>query len=371
MNARTLAPSPSRRGVAAPLACAVPFACAAAIVAGGAAAADRPFSSASPWNTAIPSSAVYGSAPAAPGLLAGVDSWDAQNVWSIPFYRATTADASRPLLYNPLAWYKVFTGEWRRAGNGAAVEAEILASSKTAFPYPGNVYSTTKAGAWTLPSSYNKTLNPASPPARFYVGAAMKPATGADGHMAVAQPNGSVLETYATIVLGSGQLVALSYAVSSATGLGDGWQNGQTASMLPSYAGLLCDEELAAGVRHAMAISAPASLLATQIAYPAYAFDRDATTNQQPYSGALPMGARLALPPSVSVASLKLATAEGAAIAAAAKTYGFIIVDRGGSGATIRVNPNCAAANPVLRAWSYGLQNDLNAIFSRLTRVGW
>lgn len=141
--------------------------------------------------------------------------------------------------------------------------------------------------------------------------------------------------------------------------------------MLPSYAGLFCDGEIASGVKHAMAVSAPAALLVPKAVYPAYAFDRDAMTNREPYGGVVPMGGRLALPPSVSVAQLGLVTAEGRAIAAAAKGYGFIVVDRGGSGVTIRVRPNCPTGNEALRAWNYGLQNDLNAIFAKVRLVSW
>lgn len=337
----------------------------------GADAQAATFTAASPWNTAVPAAATFAAAPAASGLVAGVDSWDPQGTWAIASTAAASTDALRPLLYHPLAWYKVFSGEWKRTGNSAAVEAEIRSGAKTSFPYPGNVFSTTSKAGWALPASYNKTVNPSSPPARFRIGAGAAPAPGADGHLAATQPDGTVLETYATILLSTGEIVALSYAVTSPTSLGDGWQNGQTASMLPSYAGLFCDADLAAGLKHAMAISVPPSLLSPQVAYPAYAFDRDAMTNQQPYSGALPMGARLALPPSVSVASLNLSTAEGKAVAAAARTYGFIIVDRGGSGVTIRVTPSCPTKSAALRAWNWGLQSDLNAIFAKVRRVAW
>ncbi|WP_139223526.1 hypothetical protein [Methylocapsa palsarum] len=314
---------------------------------------------------------MYASEPADPGLVAGVDSWDQRNVWTIPIYTAGANDPLQPLLYNSLAWYKVFTGEWKRVGNSAAVEADILASSKTSFPYRGNVFSTTTPNAWTLPASYNETVSSASPPARFRIGAGMTPAIGTDGHMVVFQPVGTALETYATIVLSSGPVVALSYATTSTTSAGDGWQNGQTASMLPAYAGLFCDEDVATGLNHALAITVPPTLLAPQIAYPAYAFDRDSLINKQPYAGVLPMGSRLALPPSVSVASLALSTAAGKAIATAAKAYGFIIVDRGGTGVTIRVKPKCATSDSVLRAWNYGLQNDLNAILAKVRSVTW
>lgn len=86
----------------------------------------------------------------------------------------------------------------------------------------------------------------------------MAPAPGPDGHRAVIQPDGRIVETYATIVLSSGQVVALSYSVTDPSSSGDGWQNGQTASMLPNYAGQLDDVEIANGVNHAIAITVPA-----------------------------------------------------------------------------------------------------------------
>jgi hypothetical protein len=105
-----------------------------------------------------------------------------------------------------------------------------------------------------------------------------------------------MVETYATIVLSTGQTIALTYSVGNPSSSGDGWQNGKTASMLPSYAGQIWEEEIANGITHAIAITVPVKLLAAKIAYPAYAFDRDATTAQPPYSGVIPMGGRLACP---------------------------------------------------------------------------
>jgi hypothetical protein len=197
----------------------------------------------------------------------------------------------------------------------------------------------------------------------------MLPAPDTDGHRCVLQPNGLVVETYATIVLSSGQVVALSYSVTDPSSLGDGWQNGQTASMLPSYAGQLYDNEIANGITHAIAITIPATLLVPIIRYPAYAFDRDATTANPPYSGTIPMGGRLALPGSFSIASLGLKTPEGQAIAIAAQKFGFIVVDRGGSGITLRVQPNTPNQDAALHMWNSQLQADLNAIFANVQQV--
>ncbi|SFK14653.1 hypothetical protein [Methylocapsa palsarum] len=336
-----------------------------------AAAAPKLFSATSAWNVSIPSSgATWSSSQATPNVVAGLDTWDSGNTWTNPFYVASnTTPCLQPLLYNSNAWYKVYTGEWLRWGNSSAVEQAILASSSAEFPYTGNVFSSIATTSWVLPPSYNKTMNPVSSPARFCFSADMIPAPGPDGDRAVLQPNNLVLETYSTIVLSSGQVVALSYAVTDPSSRGDGWQNGQSASMLPHYAGRIYDDEIKTGINHAISISVPPKFLAAQIAYPAYAFDRDAMRSNPPYSGVLPMGSRLALPPSVTNASLRLSTPEGVAIANAARRFGFIIIDRGGGGVTLCVNPKGAALNSTLHAWNWGLQSDLNAIFAKVRRV--
>jgi hypothetical protein len=305
-----------------------------------------------------------------PNIVAGLDTWDENNTWTVPFYTATDADPLEPLLYNANAWIKVNSGDWARWGNSSAVEGTILASSSPSFPDLGNVTSSISSRSWALPPSYNKTINPPEPPARFYFSADMKPAPGPDGDRSVLQPNGHVVETYATILLSSGQVVALSYSVTDPSSRGDGWQNGRTASMVPHYAGLIYGDEIAAGIDHAMSIAVPPKLLtARRIAYPAYAFDRDAMTSSPLYAGVLPMGSRVALPPSVSIDSLKLKTMEGKAIATAARRYGFIIVDRGGSGITLMVEPNSTSPERALHSWDWGLQEDLNAIFAKVRQV--
>lgn len=187
--------------------------------------------------------------------------------------------------------------------------------------------------------------------------------------MVVRQPSGLMLETYATIVLSDGTLVALSYSLTDPNSLGDGWQRGQTASMLPSYAGAIIDSEIETGIDHAMAITVPPRLLAPKFSYPAYAFDRDALTNDTPYSGNLPMGARLALPADLDIDRLGLLTEAGRAIAVAGRRHGFIIVDRGGEGVTIRVRPTGNPTQPKLHAYHPILSADLSKIMANVVAV--
>lgn len=326
------------------------------------------FSSTSAWNIPIPPNAVFSTNKIGTIKYCGLDSWD-DNSWTIPFYTSTTGDGLHPLLYNELAWQNVSNGQWLRSGNSASVESQILASSKPLFPYTGNVYSSMSTTSWKLPQDYNKTLNPPSPPAKFYFNTQMSPATAPDGHIAILQPNGLVLEAYSAIILSTGQLVALSYAVTDPKSRGDGWQNGQTASMLPDYAGHIYEDEITTGINHAIAIAIPASLLKASIAYPAFAFDRNALTANPPYSGNVPMGGRIALPPSLNVSSLNLQTKEGKSIANAAKTYGFIVTDRNGEGITLKVQPVGLSNISLMRNWNSKLQTDLLSIFNNLRLV--
>lgn len=328
------------------------------------------FAENSPWNIAVPVTAVTGSTNMAAGFPVGFDTWDNQGYWVVPLYQATTGDPKVQVLYNPSSWSSVYAGVWRRFGNSPAVEAEILSTSSSIFPHPGNVFSSTSADEWTLPASYN-VLNVGVPP-RVMLNApasGMLPAAGADGHMVVRQPSGAMLETYATIVLSDGTLVALSYSLTEPDSLGDGWQRGQTASMLPSYAGAILDSEIETGIEHAIAITVPPKLLAPRFAYPAYAFDRDALTNDIPYSGDLPMGARLALPPGLRIEQLGLLTTPGKVIAAAASKHGFIIVDRGGDGITIRVRPTGNPTQPQLHTYDPLLSADLSNIVAHVVAV--
>jgi hypothetical protein len=321
------------------------------------------------WTSDVPPLAAHGKYLTLDAPI-GLDTWLSPDIWSIPVYTSSRRDSRRPLLYNPDAWSNVAEGRWQRSGNNPKIEQEILATSSTTFPPPGNVFSSTSPQTWTLPATFNKAYLPDTGFASFYASAQDLPAPGPDGHMAVLQPDDTVLETYATITLSSGQIVALSYSVSDLHSAGDGYQNGQTASMLPSYLGVIDDTEVTAGhINHAMAITVPSRFLSPQIAYPAFAFDRNALTESPPYSGSLPMGTRLAIPADTALDSLKLKTSSGRTIAAAAHRYGFIIVDRGGEGITMRIRRNSPKPNDDLHNPTPELQDDLRVIFAHLIAI--
>jgi len=328
------------------------------------------FSADGAWRAPIAPGAILGDDPVPAGIDVGFDTWLPDDPWSIPFYTERSGLQRERLLYNPGAWLMVASGRWARFGNPPATERAILASSTDHFPTLGNVFSTIDPYAWKLPRSFNQVQNPDTGPAWFWFPKDATPSPGPDGHMAVAQPDGHVVETYATIILGDGTAVALSYSVTDPGGRGDGWQNGQTASMIPCYAGLIEDREASHdGIWHAMAITIPARLLAPRAVYPAFAFDRNALTSKPPYGGTMGMGARLALPPDLDLATLNISTVEGRHIARAAQTYGFIVVDRGGEGITLRVRRNGTATDPVLHRFNPMLRSDLGKIFAHVQQV--
>jgi hypothetical protein len=267
------------------------------------------------------------------------------------------------VLYNVNAWNNIASGKWKRSGNGAAIDAQILATSSPLFPSGGNVYSSQSASQWALPTYFDELVNPPNPPAYIFAPVAAVPAAGTDGPMAIFQPDGTVFESYATIRLGSGQIVAMQYHIVDSRGDGSGYANGTTASMLPVFAGVIRNSDLANGlIDHAMKIIVPAALLSPAYVMPALAFDRNPS-----YSGHLPMGARLAIPPTVNLKSLGLTTPVGKMIAAAAQAFGFIVADQGGGANTIMVEAG-ATSNGV-NLYDPRVNRDIQMIMSVVETV--
>ncbi len=323
-------------------------------------------SSGSAWTRPV---SARGAAPAFPsGTLGGLDTWS--DGWAVPVFTGSSASPLRPVLYHPEAWGRVASGAWKRSGNSATTEREILAGASGTFPHPGNVYSSTRADRWALPDEFNRVANaPGGAPRRFFVPAPARPAPAWDGHLVVRQPGGRALECYAAVRLSSGEIVCLSYSLVNLRGACSGYENGQTASMCPVVSGVMDDPAVVpGGLKHALALTVPAAALRPAFAAPAFAFDRGALTENPPYAGDLPMGAKLTLPARFDPQDL--GTPEGRAIGQALQTYGGIIADRGGSGVSFRVRANPAAPNPRLRAWDWGLQEDLNALVGALVRAG-
>jgi hypothetical protein len=334
---------------------------------------ERFFSEDSSWNTPIERGAQFMQVPGLETWPVGFSSWLGDVAASVPVYFAADGDPDRPILFNRDAWNNVESGAWRRTGNPQAVEREILETAEPMFPYPGNYYSTQVAGlTWnTLPSGLPPTNDYANTTGLFDDGPIFArippsavPSPDGDGHMVVIQPDGRALELYATIVLSTGEVVSSMFSFTDPAGTGSGREHGRRASMLPSYGGILRSAEIADGeIDHAMVLLAPPAMLSTSFVEPALAFDSDPSD----YGGTLPMGARLAIPPEVDIDDLGLRTSFGAMIAAAAKTYGFYIGDRGGPGWTIVTEYRPSSQS--LAEWDRDRNEDLNRIFEALRQV--
>ena len=317
----------------------------------------RPFSDNSPWNRGVPADAIYLPAPGIRNLFIGY-TYGKDDHQNVGVAIARSSDPPRPVLYNHGAWNEVAAGNWQRFDNSRSVELEILAGSSTSFPFDANSYSTATEldGQRSLPESY---FGKGNPPTILTVAAPLsaRPAPDNDGHMVVFLPDGRALETYATIILSSGEIVAQMASFTDYRADGTGWWNGRRASMLPSYGGILRDREVSQEViDHALAANVSRTVLDTAAAWPALAFDANPR-----YSGSLPMGSLLAIPRDIDVADFEWQSALGLALARAAQAHGIYLVDRGGSDG-ISLITETTIRHPLMVRGDQSLQLDLNRI---------
>lgn len=329
----------------------------------------QPFQANSPWNAPISVDATYRDAPGVASLLVGLSSWLPGESTSIPVYQAGSGDPLEKVLYNPDTWKNLLSGKWKNIGNTASVEKQILDGASGDFPYDHHTFVSQAVGRLVMPSSYDEIDHPDGQTLQIRAPEGVRPSIGEDGHMVVFQPDGKSVETFGTIVLSDGTVVAQSYKeTDQANAKGDGFSNGVTASMLPVYAGLIRQEEYDKGeIQHAMKLVVPASLLHPSFVYPAYSFDRDAMTSNPSYSGSLSMGTRLGLPRDLDLAELGLDTKFGRIVAEAAQKHGFIVTDRGGTGITIITETGITTPDLDNYQWQRG--DDLQTIFDNVKRV--
>jgi hypothetical protein len=320
-----------------------------------------------PWRAGISANAVFSEVQSLSAYPVGFSSWLVPDGVSVPLYWAVLADRSVRVLYHADAWSMLASGTVHAAGNPPDVELHIRAGASAVFPFSYHPYVSQSGREFRLPRQYapiRRNADGTAPAVRTPAG--LRSSGNADGHMVIFQPDGSAFEAFAAITLSEGTVVCASYQVTDSAGPGDGRQNGVTASMIPVYAGLVRKVELDAGlIDHAIKIVAPASLLAPEFVYPALAFDRAALTEDPPYSGTLPMGARLAIPKDVDLAGLKLRSQVGKVVAEAAQRHGFIITDRGGRGITLITEAGVGGSYP----FDHGVEIDLRRIFSVVQRV--
>jgi PKD repeat protein len=322
----------------------------------------QPFASTSPWNYPVGSGAVYTSVPNLTSVYFGLGP---ATSWTAGIYVATSSDRVGSLYFNNSNWSFLYSGitingthyPVHNSGNPAVVENWLRQNSSTTNNWPANNYVTVVPGASSpnWPADYHHATDPYYS-RTFNIPNGAVPSPDTDGHLAVYQPNGWVLETYASIVLANGDVVTSVGSYTDAQGDGTGWSSGRRASMLPSFAGLIRSGEITAGsIPHAMNVLLSATMLKEQAMWPAYSWDTNAG-----YSGTLPMGSLLAIPASVDVHNLGL-TAQGEVVAHAAQDYGIYVADRGGPGGMTLL----AELNASDSTWS-GQGNDLSIIKNNL-----
>jgi hypothetical protein len=308
----------------------------------------QPFSANSPWNYPIGSKAIYEVIPGLPDLSIGLN-YDGR--WTTAIYSANENDRVGKLYFNQETW-QLLDGGMKNRGNPPRVE-ERLRSKSSPDPLPANPYSTVIPGSsepvW--PADYHKA-DAFYYSRTFRIPPSAYPSPDSDSLIAIYQPNGWVLDAYGAIVLSNGDIVCMAVSYIDARGEGTGWSNGRRASMIPSFAGLIRDGEITSGaIRHALACQMSPTVLREEAMWPAYAFDMNAS-----YSGSIPMGALLAVPPQVNINNLGL-TAQGKVLALAMQNFGVYIVDRGGSGG-MTLLADLKARDIRWKDW----QNDLNVI---------
>ncbi len=320
------------------------------------------FSKASPWNTSISPCVSYRAAPGIGALETGLTSWNPS--WgNIAIYYARNSDPVEQVLFNAHTRTLVKQKVVRRWGNPPSVEQRILDLSSEVNPFPANQYSTTKAGLHRLPAFYNAWVQKG--PVYIHVPRNAVPPPSSDGNMVVIQPNGTAMEMYSAIRFSSGPIVSSMFSFTPALGgMGEGYENGRSASMIEVYAGVIRDLDVISGqIRHALAVAAPPSLLKAGYVSPAAAFD----SNSSKYAGTLPIGSHLALPSTLNLNSLGLLSNFGKKLASASQTYGMYIVDQGGAGLSLVVQSNPTSS--VLSRESSAVQHDIDKIVHNLKLV--
>ena len=289
-----------------------------------------PFSQTSPWNTPIGSAARYSPIPAISAM-----SLNYEERWTSAVVIATDSDPLAPILFGP-SWgpqsmWNFLANGGKTCGNSVDIETSLKNRASPNLPYTANFYSTLATpdtSVWQLPPDYQQASVNYKSSARLPVNAC--PSPDSDALMAVFQPDGTVLDTVNTVVTSDGVILASMASYVDGRGEGTGYSNGRRAGMVPSFAGLIRKGEIKSGrISHALVALAPPSLLTTAAVWPALAFDRDAG-----YSGTLPMGTLLAIPPQVDVTKLGLSP-QGLTIARASQDYGVYLMDRGGTGLTL------------------------------------
>ncbi|MFL6692687.1 MAG: hypothetical protein ACJ8GO_06980, partial [Ramlibacter sp.] len=166
-----------------------------------------------------------------------------------PVFHGASSDPVWTLRFNPDCYGNLWSGAWSRLMADAATADGIWNDRATVgtFPTDCNGYVTVSSSGLVAPS--RGTYDPKGsgqtdamllPGKAIHAPAGLLPSQGGtDWTMIVHLPDGTVLETFATVVLPGNRIVCGSYKITRPGLAGDGWQNGFRASMIPGYAGLI------------------------------------------------------------------------------------------------------------------------------------
>lgn len=293
----------------------------------------------------------------------GMQDWDG----GLPLYEALGSDLIWQVGFNANAFTLISDGTW-----GSMSDNDIWATCTPVMATDYNPYATITAdspgGSPTPPTfgTYHSkgvrnpfpitySTAPIFMPRDLAVGGA-----NTDWTVVVVQPNGMVFAAFACKVLSGFRLACANYEITNSEQSGDGIQNGFRASMLPGYAGLVTTEDLefafaqdtqAVGttstevIPHRIGLLVPKEMLTLSggpFTYPASAADSQADAANA-YSGTkLLCGDILTLDPAAS-SGAEFGYFFGSdswmkwprVLYNTFLQYGFVAVDRGGSGITL------------------------------------
>ncbi len=303
----------------------------------GAPSFTEPFARDSCWKAAIPVDATYVDVRNQWKKLVVHSAGIAVTKWTVGVYQAKRSDPRVHVLYaSPTLYERVQSGAVLSSGNPPALEAQLRQACTAAPTFDQPYYAVPATGPFTALRKH--------PPTEISSPKGALPSPDADGHLVILQSDGHTLfEAFCAVILHNGDIICPLADLQDLTGPGDGGTTGLRASMLPALGGLIRKGELAHGaIEHALTCTLYRGCLQRGAhVWPALSHD----TNSR-YFGVIPLGARLAVPRDVDLATLGL-TPKGLTLARALQQYGMYVSDRGGEGGmSICAELGCAEADP-------------------------
>lgn len=244
------------------------------------------------------------------------------------------------------AWKHPFASSsfWNTSlGSGARFESAL--STKTASFISGSCY--INCEQWSIPVVNARVTDPVASVRtsstwawNYRVPTTAQVALGTDGHSVVTQPDAAAV-AYENWVMRKVTDTSWTSKFQVKTDMrGSGGVNGVRAAGVSALGGLIRAHEVASlNIPHALAVAIPRSKLKLGPVWPANRQDGNASST---YTGPIPMGTLLGIPPQLNIASLGLSP-EGLALARALQDYGAYVVDAAG-GTVLYAEPAAAGA---------------------------